>query len=125
MYEYRPVPKPNHSKVDKPQKINHKRGGMTAKQRGSISPSARKEVEVRSRDCCERCGKHSSQVWTLEMAHIERRWKSEGRITAHDLVRLCGPSTDSTTCHHWADYTRDGRDWLLMFQSKLIGRDVG
>lgn len=112
------------NRVDKP-KVSHKRGGMTAKQRGSIPPSVRKEVEVRSGDRCERCGKHISQVWTLEMAHIERRWKSEGRIAAYDLVRLCGPSTDSTTCHHWADYTRVGREWLLQFQSQLREKDAG
>ena len=102
--------------VPKPQ---HKRNSKTAKQRGSISPSVRREVEIRSRDCCERCGKHKSQVWTLEMAHITRRWKIEGKTTAQDLVRLCGPSTDSTTCHHFVDYTKEGREWMEQFQLTL------
>jgi hypothetical protein len=109
MFEYRPQPK----------KVTHIRITKTAKQRGSISPSVRKEVEIRSADRCERCGKHKSTVWTLENAHIQRRWKSEVQITANDIVRLCGPSTDSRTCHHWADYTKVGREWLLQFGEKL------
>jgi len=114
MFDYRPVPKPA-----------HKRSAKTSKQRGSISPAVRKEVETRSGDRCERCGKHKSQVWALEMAHITRRWKVEGATTANDLARLCGPSTDSTTCHHFADYTAEGRAWLKEFGESLKRRDAG
>ncbi|MDF2684780.1 MAG: hypothetical protein K0R47_5970 [Brevibacillus sp.] len=92
----------------------------TAKQRGAISPVVRRKVEIRSNDCCERCGKHKSAVWTLEMAHITRRWAIQGETTANDLVRLCGPSSDSSTCHHFADYTREGREWLQDFQRRMM-----
>jgi|SRR5690606_9309666 len=108
MFELRAVPKPS-----------HKRNKQTAKQRGSIPLSVRQEVNERSHYRCERCGKHKSQVWTLEKAHIVRKWKMEGKCTANDIVNLCGPSSDSSTCHHWADYTREGREWLLDFQNRL------
>lgn len=106
--QFNPCPKPT-----------YKRNKPTTKQRGQIKPAVRREVEIRSGDCCERCGKHKSQVWTLEMAHITRRWAIEGETTANDLVRLCGPSTDYSTCHHFADYTREGREWLREFGERL------
>jgi ribosomal protein S14 len=101
-------------------KVKHKRNKPTAKQRGSISHKVRAEVEKRSGNRCERCGKYRSAVWTLEMAHITRRWAQDGLTTANDLVHLCGPSTNSGTCHHFADYTRAGREWLKQFQNHLI-----
>jgi hypothetical protein len=110
MFTLRPVPKPN--------KASHKRNKPRLRDRGRVRPEVREEVEIRSGDRCERCGKHKSEVWTLEMAHITRRWKIE-ETTAKDLVRLCGPSTDSSTCHHYADYSKIGRDWLQAFQKTL------
>jgi hypothetical protein len=113
-YEYLPY--------TKEQQVTKKRSKKTAKQRGSISPAVRREVEIRSNDCCERCGKHKSAVWTLEMAHITRRWAIQSETTANDLVRLCGPSSDSSTCHHFADYTREGREWMKQFQHTIEKR---
>lgn len=113
MFQLNAVPKPS-----------HKRNKPTAKQRGAISSSVRQQVNIRSRDRCERCGKHISNVWTLEQAHIKRRWAMEGKCTANDLVRLCGPSSNSSTCHHFADYTRAGREWLVEFQTKLLGEFI-
>lgn len=106
--DYLPVPKPVHGRRKK-----------TARQRGAISDKVRKSVEARSQDRCERCGKNKSAVMTLEMAHITRRWAIDGETTAKDLVRLCGPSTDSGTCHHWVDYTREGREWMKEFQKSI------
>lgn len=108
MFQLNPAPKPQ-----------HKRGKKTAKQRGSIPARVRREVDIRSNDSCERCGKHRLAVWTLEKAHISRRWRMEGECTANDIVNLCGPSTDSSTCHHWADYTREGRQWMEQFKRLL------
>lgn len=102
--------------VDKP---SYKRNSLTAKQRGSIPSKVRKEVDERSNNSCERCGKHRHAVWTLEKAHIRRRWQMEGKCTAKDIVNLCGPSSDSSTCHHFADYTREGREWLEQFGKKM------
>lgn len=103
MFTYNPVPKPA-----------HKRGSKTARQRGQVTKQAYAGAWERAGGRCERCGKTEGQVWTLEAAHVERRWRAgkEG-INAEDIVILCGPSTDSTSCHHWADYTRQGREWLL------------
>ena len=103
MIGYYPVPKPKHRR--------HKK---TAKQRGAISKAVYREAWERSGGRCERCGKAKGQAWTLDAAHVERRWKfgQEG-VTEHDIVILCGPPTDSRTCHYWADHTREGRLWLL------------
>lgn len=99
--EYRPIPKPSYKRFKK-----------TARQRGQILKHVYNEAWERAGGRCERCGRHD--VWTIEAAHVERRWRfgQEG-VTAADIVMLCGPSTLSGTCHHWADYTREGREWLL------------
>ena len=99
--DYNPTPKPS-----------HKRNKPTAKQRGEISTSVRNKVNERSNNRCERCGKHRSKVWTLENAHIIRRNDIEEKTTEDDLIRLCGPSTLTGTCHWWADNTREGKNWL-------------
>lgn len=101
MFELRAVPKPS-----------HKRNKPTRKQRGAISPSVRKKVNERSNNRCERCGKHRSSVMTLENAHITRRLDIEVKTTENDLIRLCGPSTQSGTCHWWVESTREGKNWL-------------
>ena len=112
-FELRPVPKPRHKRVKK-----------TAKQRGAISKAVYQEAWERSGGRCERCGKAKGQAWTLEAAHVERRWKfgQEG-VTAADIVILCGPSTDISTCHHWADYTKEGREWLLRKREEIRSRE--
>lgn len=100
-------------------KPSFKRNKPTAKQRGDISAKVRKVVNERSNDCCERCGKHKLSVMTLENAHITRRRNIEVKTTSKDIIRLCGPSTDSRTCHYWADKTREGRQWLRKLSERL------
>lgn len=103
MFGFNPAPKPS-----------HKRGSKTAKQRGQVTKLVYTAAWGRAGGRCERCGKSLEQVWTLEAAHVERRWKMGQEGTrAEDIVIICGPSTDSTSCHHWADHTREGREWLL------------
>lgn len=111
-FELRPVPKPQ-----------FKRKSKTAKQRGQVTKTVYSEAWERADGRCERCGKSVGQAWTLEAAHVERRWRfgQEG-VTAADIIILCGPSTDSRTCHHWADYTRDGREWLLRKREEIRSR---
>ncbi|RXZ84456.1 HNH endonuclease [Paenibacillaceae bacterium] len=101
--ELRSVPKPK-----------FKRSKKTAKQRGKVSADVYAEALERSGARCERCGKGGYQVWTLEGAHAQRRWKygQEG-VRSADIIMLCGPQTQSGTCHHWADSTTQGRAWLL------------
>jgi len=112
MFQLNAVPKPK-----------HKRGKKTAKQRGQVTKDVYAEARERSHDCCERCGRHESQVWTLEAAHTIRRWKfgQEG-VTAEDIIFLCGPSTQTGTCHDFADHTQKGRKWLLQKRDELIER---
>ncbi|MFD2330642.1 hypothetical protein ACFSR7_15425 [Cohnella sp. GCM10020058] len=107
-------------KAKKPKRVNHNRGSKTAKQRGAVSDEAYAEAWERSGARCEMCGRNSFEAWTLEAAHAARRWTygQEG-VTAQDIVILCGPSTDSHTCHHIADYTSAGREWLAEYSQKL------
>lgn len=111
--DWNPIPKPK-----------HKRNKKTARQRGSIPKAAYAKAWERSGGRCERCGKDEYQAWTLEAAHVERRWKtSQDGIGPADIVILCGPSTDSSTCHHWADYTRAGRQWLLYKREEIRAKE--
>lgn len=104
-------------------KPKHKRGKKTAKQRGQVSKAIYAEAWERSGGRCEMCGRGAWEAWTLEAAHVERRWKSrqEG-VTAADIIILCGPSTDSRTCHHIADYKRTGREWLVRKREEIKRR---
>lgn len=108
--DYLPVPKPMHGRRKK-----------TARQRGAVSKEVYAEAWEYAGGRCERCGKNGYEAWTLEAAHVERRWKSgqEG-ITAADIAILCGPSTDGSTCHHFADYTSEGRKWLLERRKRYL-----
>lgn len=102
-FELRPVPKPRHKRFKK-----------TAKQRGAVTKEVYQRAWERSGGRCERCRRGPGQVWTLDAAHVERRWKfGQDGVSEYDIVILCGPPTDSRTCHHWADHTREGRAWLL------------
>lgn len=105
-------------------KARHRRRSKTAKQRGQVNKVVYAEALKRSGGLCERCGRSGWQAWTLEAAHVERRWRygQEG-VTAADIVILCGPSTDSRTCHHWADCTREGREWLLNKREEIRARE--
>ena len=106
MFELRPVPKPLFQRV-KP----------TQKQITAITDRVRKEVQRRSGGACERCGR--TQAWTFEMAHlINRSQRGSGR-EPWNIALLCGPSVNTGTCHHFADYTEDGRRWKMEFQEKL------
>lgn len=92
----------------------------TQRQMGEINAKVRKQVNDRSMNRCERCHKHKLSVWTLEQAHIDSRVRITHKTTANDLARLCGPSTESGTCHHWVESTQEGKSWMKAFQSKLL-----
>lgn len=105
-------------------KPTYKRRKKTAKQRGAISVQADREAKERAQGRCERCGwvegsyDPSGRRWGLERAHLERRWKLE-ETTGKDIAMLCGPSVNSGTCHHWVDYTSDGKAWAREYRKKL------
>jgi hypothetical protein len=102
-------------------KPNFPRNKKTQRQRGAISPKVAREVDERAGGRCERCGWQpgnydpTGHKMRLERAHITRRWKLS-ETTADDLLLLCGPSTNSKTCHAWADHTSEGREYLRLLQ---------
>lgn len=106
----RAVPKPSHNRSDK----------LTQKQMGAIRNKYRKKVNARSDDLCEGCGKHKLSCWTLENAHIDGRGVIDHMTTDLDLLRLCGPSTQSGTCHHWVTVTRMGRNYMQDQRERLV-----
>lgn len=102
-----PVPKPK-----------HKRNKPTAKQRGAISSEVYQAALERSGGRCERCGSTEG----LQCAHLVRRWKIEGRTTVNDVAMLCGPSVNSGTCHHYVDYTAEGKEWAKELRQEQYER---
>lgn len=87
------------NRVDKP-KVNHKRGGISQKRRGAISPSVRAEVKARSRGVCE-VRKRCNGSEALHMAHTKSR-NTIDATTANDLLHAC------LECHMWMDTTAEG-----------------
>lgn len=102
-FAFNPQPKPK-----------HKRNSLSRRTRSEASPEVRKEVHERSGGACERCDRARAS----QLAHIERRWKSEGKPTKEEFADLCVP------CHTWADKSDEGRQWLLDFQIRLRERDA-
>lgn len=103
---FRPVPKPNH-KRRKPLRRNVTR----------ITKEVRSEVLRRSEGKCERCGR--SRCYAFEMAHLEQASAMGRGDTAYNIVLLCGPSTNTGTCHNFADYTAEGREWRMNKRKEL------
>ena len=91
----------------------------TQKQLGMIRNKYRKKVNHRSQDYCEGCQRHKLSCMTLENAHIDGRGTIDHLTTDHDLLRLCGPSTESGTCHHWVHSSEDGKAWMVEQQKRL------
>lgn len=105
--EWNPVPKPS-----------FKRQKRTRKQNGAITQKVREEVLRRSGCVCERCG--TVLAYAFEMAHLIKRSQGGSGREPWNIVLLCGPSTDSGTCHHFADYTAQGRAWRMKKRAELM-----
>lgn len=94
------------------------------RQMGEISDKVRKEVNNRTTlapiGCCEGCLKNRNGYMRLELAHVEGRKQISHKTTANDLLRLCGPSTDSRTCHGFAHSGEKGKAWMEDLQERLI-----
>ncbi len=90
---------------------------------GDIKQSVRDIVNARTIfapvGCCERCKKNRQGYWTLEQAHIDSRGSISHKTTEFDLVRLCGPSMNSDTCHFFA-HSGKGKEWMYEFQEELL-----
>ena len=64
----------------------------------------RERVFDRDKHRCRCCHKGYSEVWSLEMNEICSRAQMRGRphtevFTLENCLVLCGPPTDTTTCH--------------------------
>lgn len=106
------MPVGDYNPAEKPQ---HKRNRPTAKQRGNISPSVRRQLHERSKGICERC--HS--VRGQDAAHTLRRMDIRVRTTVEDLAHLC------KECHIYCDSTLGGKVFKQQFRElkyKQAGR---
>lgn len=103
----RPVPKPKHKRR------TPKRGQLTR-----ITNKVRQEVLKRSEGKCERCGR--SRAYAFEMAHLQQASQLGRGDDPANIVLLCGPSVNSGTCHHFADYTAKGREWRMQKRKELM-----
>lgn len=100
------VPKPNFRR-SKP-----KRGSIT-----KITNKVRQEVLNRSEGKCERCGK--SRAYAFEMSHLVQASQGGRGDDPANIVLLCGPSVNTGTCHNFADYTKEGKEWRMKKREEL------
>lgn len=106
MFEFIPAPKPN-----------HKRGKPKRSTKTRITEKVRKSVLARSEGYCERCGKHST--YCMEMAHLVQASQGGRGDDPANVALLCGPSVNTGTCHNFADYTKEGREWRMRKREEL------
>lgn len=104
---FNPVPKPNH------RRRVPKRRNIT-----KITNKVRDEVLRRSEGKCERCGR--TNAYAFEMAHLIQASQLGRGDDPANVVLLCGPSTNSGTCHHFADYSKKGSEWRMEKRKELI-----
>ncbi|MGY0692945.1 HNH endonuclease [Virgibacillus sp. FSP13] len=88
---------------------NHKRGKPKRGSITKITKKARDEVLRRSEGKCERCGR--SRAYAFEISHLQQASQGGSGSDPSNLCLLCGPSVNSGTCHHFADYTKEGKEW--------------
>lgn len=103
------------SRTNKPKKaknpakrVEHNRGKAKQKDRTAITPRVAEEVHRRADGACEICGRRPLGTLDdrLELAHlIQRGQQGSGRIP-WNIAALCGPSTQSGTCHWKIDSRR-------------------
>lgn len=88
---------------------HHKRGGLTQKQMGDISPQVRKEVRERSKGICELKLKCTG-ARAVQQAHITGRKQLTHKTTAEDLRDAC------VACHIYIDETPEGIRYKLQLR---------
>lgn len=104
---FNPVPKPQ-----------HRRRVPKQRNRTRITKKVRDEVLRRSEGKCERCGR--TNAYAFEMAHLIQASQLGRGDDPANVVLLCGPSTNTGTCHHFADYSKKGREWRMKKRKELI-----
>ncbi|MEC0234041.1 hypothetical protein P4H71_06815 [Paenibacillus kribbensis] len=113
IYGYNPAPKPAHKRGRK------KRGNHTA-----ITSAVREEVDRRASEhtgyvVCERCGVSRPALW-FEKAHLINASQYGSGSEPWNIANLCGPRSETGTCHQFADDTAVGREWKLHKRDELI-----
>ncbi|MGW8956646.1 hypothetical protein [Paenibacillus sp. NPDC055715] len=113
IYGYNPAPKPAYKRGKK------KRGNHTA-----ITAAVRDEVDRRAAEhtgylICERCGASRPALW-FEKAHLINASQYGSGGEPWNIANLCGPRTETGTCHQFADDTAAGRMWKLQKRDELI-----
>lgn len=96
---------------------NHTRRVPKRRNITKITQSVREEVLNRSECKCERCGR--SRSYAFEMAHLIGAAHGGRGDDPSNIVLLCGPSANSGTCHHFADYSKKGREWRIKKYDEL------
>ena len=99
-------------------KINPNHRRRVPKNRTKITQKVRREVLERSESKCERCGR--TRAYAFEMAHLVQASHGGRGDQPWNVALLCGPSTNSNTCHNFADYTAKGREWRVQKRKELI-----
>lgn len=100
-------------------RVKPKRGQHTA-----ITDRVRKEVDRRAAErtdyvICEICG-CSRPDYRFEKAHLDNASQYGSGRVPWNIANLCGPKTQSGTCHQFADETASGRAWKKAKQKDLI-----
>ncbi|MEK3788776.1 hypothetical protein [Paenibacillus sp. FSL K6-1230] len=113
IYGFNPAPKPAHKRNRK------KKGNHTA-----ITAAVREEVDRRASEhlgylTCERCGRSRPAMW-FEKAHLINASQYGSGSEPWNIANLCGPRSETGTCHQWVDDTAAGRDWKLQKRNELI-----
>lgn len=101
---------------------------QSRKEKGRITPETRTDVLVRDGFKCVKCGRKQGETGAfkgvpyfirLEIHHITFR-SGLGEGTKRNLATVCGPVTQSGTCHHWAQNTREGRVWFENWREERL-----
>lgn len=110
--EFNPPRKSQHNR-SKP-----KRGNLTKITQKVRNEVIRRSSELHGYPVCERCG--VSQPYCFEVAHTINASQMGTGNNPWDGLLLCGPSTNTGTCHHWSDKTKEGREWRKAKRAELI-----
>src|SRR5690625_1045032 len=98
--------------------IKHKRIKPLRRNVTRITKEVSDEVMRRSGGVCERCGR--SRAYAFERSHLVQASRGGSGSDPANIVLLCGPSTNTGTCHNFADYTAKGREWRMKKRKELI-----
>lgn len=104
MIHSEPAPKPGKRKRHTPKR----------KERGRIKPTVYKRVYERDNGQCVLCGTTRG----LETHHVKFR-SALGTGEEHNLALLCGPATQSGTCHYKAHSSKEVRQQLEDYMRAL------